>query len=147
MEGVRGDPQKFLTDLSPAQYIPSAMQTEEPYFGTCDSTRMEEIDEVFRFLDSPQGKELCELLSSLLSSDEELPPPPEPTLQQDNVVDSGNGVSPVPITVTWMPFSGADCGRCHLLRDIVHAGGHLNMEQGSTVHRNTSRANVYTNVT
>ncbi|CAA7399172.1 unnamed protein product [Spirodela intermedia] len=107
---------------------------------------MEDIDDVFRFLDSPEGKELCEVLSSLLSSDEELPPPPESTLQGDNVAGSGNVVSRVPITVAWMPFSGADCSRCHILRDVVHAGSHPRKKQRSTVPRNISRANIYANV-
>ncbi|CAA6662910.1 unnamed protein product [Spirodela intermedia] len=82
---------------------------------------MEEIDEVFRLLDSPKGRELCELLSSLLSTDG-LPPPPEPFLKGDNDAGGRNGGPAVPVTVTWMPFFGAHCSRCHILRDVIHAG-------------------------
>lgn len=122
---VRGDPHKVLADLSPPPYISSSMQKEESFFGTGDAPRMEEIDAVFRLLDSPQGRELCELLSSMLSTDEGLPPPPEPMLEGDNEADGDNGGTAVPFTVTWMPFIGAGCSRCHVLRDVVHAGGNL----------------------
>ncbi|CAA7399328.1 unnamed protein product [Spirodela intermedia] len=122
------------------------MQKEEPYFRTCNSPRMEEIDEVFRLLDSPKGRELCELLSSLLSTDG-LPPPPEPFLKGDNDAGGRNGGPAVPVTVTWMPFFGAHCSRCHILRDVIHAGGNPRKKLNSTVHRNATRMNIYTNHT
>lgn len=120
------------------------MQTEEPYFGSGDLPRMEEIDEAFRFLDSPEGSELCELLSMICENDG-LPPVPEPTLQGDDVAGGGNGGSAVPITVTWMPFSGGDCRSCHVLRDVVHEGDNPKKEQNSSVHRKTSKMNMHAN--